>query len=148
MLLPALDISERRQVAELEVPATASGPATVLVADDEPAVRTLVKDALETFGFDVLLAKDGLECVEIYKERGHEVDAVLLDMTMPRLDGEQTFRELRRIDPAVRVLLTSGYNEVDATARFAGKGLAGFLQKPFRVAQLVAQLEALVGRTP
>ncbi len=65
-------------------------------------------------------------------------------MTMPHMDGEETFRELRRIDPRVRVLLTSGYNEQDATDRFAGKGLAGFIQKPYRPQDLLEKVrEAL-----
>ena len=60
-----------------------------------------------------------------------EIVVVLLDLTMPHLDGEETFRELRRLRPDVRVILSSGYNEQETTDRFAGKGLAGFLQKPY-----------------
>ena len=68
------------------------------------------------------------------------IDVVLLDMTMPRMDGEEAFRELRRIRQGVRVILTSGYNEQDATERFAGKGLAGFIQKPYRPAELITKI--------
>jgi DNA-binding NtrC family response regulator len=68
---------------------------------------------------------------------------VLLDLTMPKLDGTATFTELRRMDPKVRVVLMSGFNEQDAINRFAGKGLAGFVQKPFKFETLCAKLEAV-----
>jgi two-component system cell cycle sensor histidine kinase/response regulator CckA len=64
---------------------------------------------------------------------------------MPHMDGEEAFRELRRINPNVRVLLMSGYNEQDAIARFVGKGLAGFIQKPFNLEELQERLRALLG---
>lgn len=65
---------------------------------------------------------------------------------MPRMDGEEAFRELRRIDPGVQVILTSGYSEQDATESFAGKGLAGFLQKPYRPQELLAAIYAVIGK--
>ena len=65
-------------------------------------------------------------------------------MTMPHMDGEECFRELRHLDPTVRVLLTSGYNEQDATERFVGKGLAGFIQKPYRPADLLSKVEEVL----
>ena len=71
---------------------------------------------------------------------------MILDLTMPHMDGEETFREMRRLSPGVRVLLCSGYNEQDATQHFAGKGLAGFIQKPFNMVSLQAKLaEVLPG---
>lgn len=80
----------------------------------------------------------------MFRERPMEITLVLLDMTMPRMSGEEAFREMRRIRPDVRVVLTSGYNEQEATTRFTGKGLAGFIQKPFTHASLLAKVrEAL-----
>ena len=70
---------------------------------------------------------------------------VLLDLTMPRMDGEETFRELRRIRPDVRVIISSGYNEQESTNRFAGKGLAGFIQKPYGVRPLVEKIRQGLG---
>jgi len=69
---------------------------------------------------------------------------VLLDLTMPHLDGEETFRQLRHIRPGVRVLLISGFNEQDAVNRFTGKGLAGFVQKPFTLDMLAQAIRAVV----
>ena len=70
---------------------------------------------------------------------------MLLDLTMPHLDGEARFRELRRIRADVRVILSSGYNEQELIERFAGKGLAGFIQKPYRPAQLADKLREVLG---
>ena len=91
----------------------------------------------EAAGFDTLIAKDGNAAVELFRANGAAVGLVLLDLSMPGLSGEQTFEELRRMDPTVRVLLSSGYSEAEATRRFVGRGLAGFIQKPYRPEQLV-----------
>ena len=69
---------------------------------------------------------------------------MILDLTMPRMDGEETFRNLRIIDSGVRVIMSSGYNEQEVTARFAGKGLVGFIQKPYRFEELVKKLRAIL----
>jgi CheY-like chemotaxis protein len=116
--------------------------ATVLFADDDETVRTVTRRILEHSGYSVLVAADGRDALDLYIANHDTIDIVLLDMTMPRMDGEETFRELRRVDPAVRVLLTSGYNEQDATERFAGKGLLGFIQKPYRPDELIDRIEA------
>jgi CheY-like chemotaxis protein len=118
----------------------------ILVVDDEEAIRTFATDTLEGAGFRVFTAVDGVDALERFRARGAEIDAVLLDMTMPRMNGEDTFRELSRLRPGIRVLLSSGYNEQDATNRFAGKGLAGFLQKPYTARDLIERLRALVSR--
>ena len=121
------------------------GTGTVLVVDDEAAVRITAGRMLETMGFRVLLAENGLEAVECFREEGANIRAVLLDLTMPHLDGEGTFRELRRMRPDVRVLLMSGFNEQDAIRGFIGKGLAGFVQKPFATEDLRARMKEILG---
>jgi PAS domain S-box-containing protein len=118
---------------------------TVLVIDDEQTVQAVAARMLEILGFRALLASDGRQGLELYRRHRAEITGVLLDLTMPHLDGEETFHELRRIAPEVRVLLMSGYNEQDAVARFVGKGLAGFIQKPFSVENLKASLRTLLG---
>jgi CheY-like chemotaxis protein len=99
---------------------------------------------LSTGGYSVLTAANGQEAVDQYAQRADEIALVVLDMTMPVMDGEEAFREMRRIRPEVRVLLTSGYNEQDATNRFAGKGLAGFIQKPYRAAELLTRVREVL----
>jgi signal transduction histidine kinase/CheY-like chemotaxis protein len=130
----------------------AGGPApawksqgTVLVADDEETIRALARRILERAGFSVLLASDGREAVELFRREHARVRMVLLDLTMPHLDGEACYRELRQIDPTVKVVLSSGYNEQDVVNRFAGKGLAGFVQKPYTADELIAMVRQCLG---
>ncbi|HSH96574.1 MAG TPA: PAS domain S-box protein, partial [Roseimicrobium sp.] len=120
-----------------------SGKGMILVVDDEETVRTVTARMLESLGFQTTLAEDGREAVKIFLERPGTFTYVMLDLTMPHMDGEETFRELRRIRPNIRVLLMSGFNEQDATSRFVGKGLAGFLQKPFKADQLASKLQEI-----
>jgi len=112
------------------------GEGLALVVDDEESIRSLARRMLEAMGFKVLTAADGREGVEVFRLHADKLRFVLLDMTMPKLDGEETFREMRRIRSDVKAILTSGYNEQTATSRFAGKGLAAFIQKPYGFADL------------
>jgi len=110
--------------------------------DDEEGVRTVAAELLRSMGFDILLASDGLEALEQFKASVIPIRAVLMDLTMPHLDGVETFRELRRLDPGCRVVLTSGYNEQEAIQDFLGKGLAAFVQKPFLRTALVRAIRS------
>jgi CheY-like chemotaxis protein len=118
------------------------GKGLVLVVDDDEGVRAAVSSLLRYFGFSVIEAFDGRHGVQAFIEHQSECVLVLLDMTMPELGGEEVFREIRRIRSDVPVILTSGYNEIEATRRFTSKGLAGFLQKPFTPAELAQRLRA------
>lgn len=120
------------------------GSGTILVADDEEVVRTVAKMTLEKSGFTVVTARDGEEAVAVFRDHVDEVVAVLLDMTMPRLSGEEAFREMRRIRADVPVLLSSGYNQQEAIGRFAGEGLAGFVQKPYRPQDLIDKVRSVL----
>jgi CheY-like chemotaxis protein len=100
---------------------------------------------LERWGFEVVVAEDGREAVDKFRAHKDTITLVILDLTMPHLDGEACYRELRQIRRDVRVILSSGYNEQDVVNRFAGKGLAGFVQKPYTSEELLAKVrEALV----
>ncbi len=113
---------------------------TALVVDDDETIRSLARRALERAGMQVLTAADGREGVMLFKKFADVIDVVLLDMTMPGLNGEEAYREMRLCRPGVRVILSSGYTEADATSRFAGKGLAGFIQKPYRQSELLVKI--------
>ncbi|MCX7819505.1 MAG: PAS domain S-box protein [Kiritimatiellae bacterium] len=108
----------------------------VLFVDDEESVRALGGRMLERMGFRVVLAADGREALEMFSNRPKEWVLVVLDLTMPRMDGEETFRRLREVRPDLPVILASGYTADELSARFASKGFAGFLQKPFTIAEL------------
>jgi len=135
IFVPASDLSvEQRKPAGL--PAQWRGSGTVLLVDDEETVRQVGAHLLEELGFTVISAKDGSEALEVYRERRGEISLVLMDLTMPNLNGEETFGELRLIDPQVRVVLSSGFSEQEVTRKFLGKGLAGFVQKPYTLGTL------------
>jgi two-component system, cell cycle sensor histidine kinase and response regulator CckA len=145
ILLPAaLGVAE--EVERSPGPPLVRGQGTILFVDDEETVRALGKRALEKLGYGVLLATNGREALDLFEAHRQEIAAVILDLTMPHMDGEETFRELRRIDAGVRVVLSSGYNEQDVTQRFVGKGLAGFIQKPYPITTLSETLRAVLGR--
>ena len=120
------------------------GHGTVLVVDDEESIRAMAVSILGHLGFTTLEAGDGREALRLYEDHQPEIRLILMDLTMPNLDGEETYRALRHRGSTTPVILSSGFSETEAVNRFLGKGLAGFLQKPYRSTALVeAVREAL-----
>jgi CheY-like chemotaxis protein len=113
----------------------------VLVIDDEEHIREAVTDILDLEGITVLAAADGRSGLELYQQRRDEIGLIVLDLSMPGLSGEQTLQELRTIDAQVRVLLSSGFSQVEVTPRFAGQPNVGFIQKPYDAEQLVYEVK-------
>ena len=145
--------------ASREIQAAAPAPAEgggawrpggrVLVVDDDDLVRATARGILEREGFEVLEAANGAHCLEVLRQGKAEVRLVLMDLTMPGMDGVETYRALRGLAPGIRVVLTSGYNEQEAINRFVQGDLAGFVQKPFGPADLVGVVrQALAGVGP
>ncbi len=125
------------------------GSGTILLTDDEEPILSVGKQMLQRLGFDVLTASDGQAAVEQFRNHSGDIVLVILDLIMPRLDGEETFRELQRIRKNVPVIMCSGYNEQEITQRFSGKPIAGFLQKPYMFNDLKARVrEALKYQKP
>ena len=118
--------------------------ALVLVVDDEAGVRTAARRVLERGGLRVCTAVDGREAISAFTSMKDEIDVVLLDMTMPHLRGDEVYRELRRIRPDVRVVLSSGYSDPGLVADIGSE--VGFLAKPWTPQQLLAAVEAVLGR--
>jgi PAS domain S-box-containing protein len=129
------------------IPRRIPGHGLVLVVDDEEIVRRTAQYALEQHGYSVALASNGRIAVEIFRQRGAEIGAVLLDLTMPVMDGSETITHLKQIAPNVPVVLSSGYDEREATRRFSGSGLAGFIQKPYIASKLVSILDDVLNRS-
>jgi len=100
---------------------------------------------LEKLGFQVLTADNGREGLNVFRTHQVEIICVLLDLMMPEMGGEETFRELRNLKSDVRVIMSSGYNEQDVTQRFVGRGLTGFIQKPYTLANLRCVLQSALG---
>jgi PAS domain S-box-containing protein len=111
------------------------GEGTVLLVDDEGTVRDIGSEMLKELGFEVITANDGREALDRYREHPG-IDLAILDLTMPHMDGEQCFRELRQLNPEVKVIMSSGFSVHEVTQKFAGKGLAGFIQKPYNMSAL------------
>jgi CheY-like chemotaxis protein len=148
VLLPAAEGGAAKEVAPREADAW-TGSGEVLVVDDDPAVRRAVGRLLGRLGFLVLEAASGAEGIALYGRHLGRIRAVILDLTMPGLDGVETLRELRRMDPAACVVVASGHGEDEVAARFRGAPADGFVQKPFTLGTLRARLEAaLHGRAP
>lgn len=118
----------------------------VLVADDERGIRRALSRVLKYYGFTVIEAEDGQHAVDTFTEHADEIAAVILDVTMPGMNGIDAFRAIRRIRPHAPVLLSSGYTEQDILMQLADENLTGFVEKPFDEASLVRTLRSLMGR--
>ena len=116
------------------------GTGVILIADDEEPARSVAREVFEGLGFQVLMATDGLDAVETFRAHADEVSAVLLDLTMPVMGGEEAFEKIHEIRPSVPVILSSGYTEQDATTRFVKTTPAAFVQKPYVLIELVRKL--------
>lgn len=118
----------------------------VLLVDDDLTVRRVGERMLQRMGYEVTVAADGAEAVDLFRRRDGRFACVLLDLTMPRMDGVETMEALRRVRPDVCVLLSSGFGEAEVKERFVSHGFAGFIQKPYRYAQLEQLLARALGR--
>jgi PAS domain S-box-containing protein len=118
----------------------------ILVVDDEETVRQVAEFALRRGGYDVAVTADGQEAVNLFRERNGRFALVLLDMTMPGMSGEEVFRHLKTIRSDVPIILSSGFNEQEATRRFGGLGVADFLQKPYTSRALLRKIEKALER--
>ncbi|HEY9162094.1 MAG TPA: PAS domain S-box protein [Desulfomonilia bacterium] len=117
---------------------------TILLVDDEESIRTLGRVMLERMGFSVFSAADGREAVDIFRKNRNRIVCVLLDLTMPNMSGEETFRELRIIQPDIPIIISSGYNEAEVKGRFTGMNLSGFIQKPYHMNDLIVILKKVI----
>ncbi len=154
VLFPAMDgrkaLKSDKQAASADdsrAEETAPTPGAVLIADDDEMVLNLCKTMVERIGYKVLVASDGDEAVKIFRERETEIVCAILDLSMPKLDGMATFDELRRIRPDIKVILSSGYDEQETTQRFLGRGLAGFIKKPYQLSSLRGELMRVIRET-
>jgi two-component system, cell cycle sensor histidine kinase and response regulator CckA len=143
VLLPTSQESGDERQRNAPARETWRGEGTVLVVDDEAWVCDVTSRMLKSLGFHVISARDGEDALTRFQESPDAFRLVLLDLTMPRLDGVETFRTLHLLRPELPVILMSGYSEQEASARFAGEGLAGFLAKPFRLTDLVDRVQGV-----
>jgi CheY-like chemotaxis protein len=134
ILLPLLAEEQAPPAEEKET--SVSGGGKILVVDDEEALCSLLKELLGVFGYDVETAGDGVEALEVFSTMDPKPDLVILDMIMPRMDGEECFKRLRQLDPSLRILLSSGFSQDVTMEELLGQGAVGLIQKPYRAAEL------------
>jgi DNA-binding response OmpR family regulator len=120
----------------------------ILVVDDDPAARVLASRVFSEAGFEVITVQSGFECLEKYRKRPNWFDLIVLDLSMPFMDGEETFRRLRAINPNVIVLLSTGFltQAQERIDRMLAAGMAGFIRKPHRPDEILAQVHATLER--
>jgi len=148
-----LQVTDRAAADEKEhYPGIQKGSETVLLVDDEEMITEIVKKLLESLGYTVLPARNGLEAIETYQEHLESIDIVILDMIMPGMSGGETFDRLKEINPDIRVILSSGYSMDGQAKDILERGCHGFIQKPIKVADLSQKLREVLddehGRRP
>ncbi len=144
VLLPAVSYKVEQAPAVKRKEEAFTGSGTILLVDDEESIRSLGRIMLERMGFSVYSAADGREAVDIFHKNKDRIICVLLDLTMPNMGGEETFRELRILRPDIPIVISSGYNEDEVKGRFTGMNLSGFIQKPYHMNALMAVLKKVI----
>jgi hypothetical protein len=135
--LPAIMETEMEEVDLIEANLPSGNGELILVVDDEASILEITQETLEIYGYRVMTASDGLEAVEVYKKHRNDIDIVITDMMMPEMDGIATIRELRKINPAVKIVASSGFMENERVAQFMGNGVEAFLHKPYTADKLL-----------
>ena len=120
------------------------GTETILLVDDEPHVLAVSKTILESLGYKVYGVKDGEEAIALYREKKDEIDLIILDMIMPGLSGSETFDHIRELNPAAKIILSSGYSLNDQAQQIMDKGCHGFIQKPFNMEHLSRKIREVL----
>jgi len=146
--LPASDKAIGTEQSAEESLSPLQGQGTILLIDDEPMILEVGREMLKAIGYTAVTADSGRTAGELYRQDPDRFAAVILDMIMPDMDGGAVFRQLRQINPEVRVLLSSGYSLNDRAAEIMSQGCAGFLQKPFDINRLSAKLREVLQQPP
>ena len=134
-----IEVGEGRPVEEI-----VKGTGTVLLVDDENMVLDVGKEMLERIGYNVLLATNGTEAVEIHRKHKDDIDVVILDMIMPDMGGGETYDQIKADNPQVKVLLASGYSINGEAAEILKRGCNGFIQKPFNMKELSGRISEIL----
>jgi nitrogen-specific signal transduction histidine kinase/CheY-like chemotaxis protein len=140
--LPASDKEAVQEEASLEK--VLKGKETVLLVDDEDMILDVGKQILEEMGYRCLVAKGGKKATELFKEKRDQIDLVILDMIMPDMGGGETYRILKKINPRLKVLLSSGYSIEGKATEMLKRGCNGFIQKPFNMKALSYKLREIL----
>ncbi len=141
----SLPVSEKNAAHGKSVPETIeAGGVTVFLVDDEDMIIDVGSDMIRHLGYDVLVAANGNEALDVYSRNKDKIDIVILDMMMPGMDGGTTYDRLKEIDPDTKVLLSSGYTLNEKAQKILDRGCNGFIQKPFKMAVLSNKIESIM----
>ena len=146
LLFPATETRREDETIQVAIPVLAR-KATVLLVDDEEMIRESAAAVLESLGLSVVTAGDGREALDALERMDGKVDVVLMDLTMPHMDGREAFHHMRRLQPHLPVILSSGYNEQESIQDFMGRGLTAFLQKPYTLRALETTVLGALAKT-
>lgn len=144
VLFPVMAVESANEPAD-EVTGAAPGSGAVLVVDDDATVRSVAGHMLTRRGYDVLTAVDGVDALEVFTRERERLSLVFVDLTMPRMGGEEVIRKMKRLDPAVRVILMSGFSEQELARKVTEEHIVAFIQKPFRIEELDRVLRRAAG---
>lgn len=144
--LPAIESEQKAEIKQesKDKEILVTGKETIMVVDDEPTVRELAKSILERFGYQVIQAQNGNEALQQYQSQKEKIDMVILDLIMPGLSGVETLKELRKTNPAVKVLIASGYSSNGTTKDVVNIGISGFITKPFTIKELLQEVQNIL----
>lgn len=142
--LPASKREVKKEARPSEEIYRVAGPESVLLIDDEDMIIDVGAEILKALGYEVLTARSGQEAIDFYEANMDKIDAVILDMIMPGMGGGEVFDALKKIDPDVKVLLSSGYSVDGEATEILKRGCKGFIQKPFDIRALSKKLREIV----
>ncbi len=117
---------------------------SILVVDDEPMALELLHGVLTDAGYDVSVAQSGFECLDLFRRDAHAYDLILTDLSMPLMDGEETFQRLRQMSPTVNVVLMAGFVDSTRLEKMMNTGLSGFVGKPFAPVEILAVVTSVI----
>ena len=145
---PAPDVPTKAGTQATTEETSWSSFGTALVIDDEELIREVASMMLEDYGFSVLTACDGIDGIELFQQHKDIISLVLLDMTMPKMDGVSCFAALHEIKSDTPVLVSSGYCEEETALLFPDKSLAGFIQKPYSASDFEITIQRIIKHPP
>ena len=139
ILLPAATGALKQERSNVK--SSIHGQGTILVVDDEPVVRRTAEHMLIKHGFHALVAADGKQALDLIDQHPAEISLILLDMTMPGMSGEEMLEQLEKRAVQIPIVLSTGFSGTEAAKRFAGKAVAGFLEKPYPASRLIEVIQ-------
>lgn len=133
-----------KEVADYPDDHLAAGDETILLVDDEQVIVDVARDMLEILGYQVIVAQDGQDAIDIFTQQTDEIDLVILDMVMPGLSGADVFQALKKINPKVKVILASGYIMNRQISAVMEQGCRAFMPKPYRLEDLSTRVREIL----